>query len=75
MTGASLPKPDLGRFGVWVRTAAPPEQAVEIERLGYGAVWVGGSPAAALSFVEPILEQTTTLQVGHRRRHHLDGCP
>ena len=40
-----------------------PEQAVEIERLGYGAVWVGGSPAAELEFVEPLLEATTTLQV------------
>lgn len=57
------PKPDLGRFGVWVREAIRPEQAVEIEKLGYGAVWVGGSPSADLSFVEPILERTTTLQV------------
>ncbi|MGH3554022.1 MAG: LLM class F420-dependent oxidoreductase, partial [Mycobacterium sp.] len=30
---------------------------------GYGAVWVGGSPPAELEWVEPILEQTTTLQV------------
>lgn len=57
------PKPDPGRFGVWVREAIRPEQAVEIEKLGYGAVWVGGSPSADLSFVEPILERTTTLQV------------
>jgi probable F420-dependent oxidoreductase len=40
-----------------------PEQAKEIEALGYGAVWVGGSPPAALDWVEPILEKTTTLQV------------
>ena len=31
--------------------------------MGYGAVWVGASPPAELEFVEPILEQTTTLQV------------
>src|SRR5258707_13281906 len=40
-----------------------PEQAVEIERLGYGAVWVGGSTSADLSFVEPILAQTESLTV------------
>jgi probable F420-dependent oxidoreductase len=34
-----------------------------IEALGYGAVWVGGSPTAELDWVEPILDQTTTLQV------------
>jgi probable F420-dependent oxidoreductase len=56
-------KPDLGRVGVWTSGAPTPEQAAEIEKLGYGAVWVGGSPAADLSFVEPILEKTETLQV------------
>ena len=38
-------KPDLGRFGVWTGGPVTPEQAVEIEKLGYGAMWVGGSPA------------------------------
>ena len=63
MTDAVSLKPDLGRFGVWTGGPVKPEQAVEIEKLGYGAVWVGASPAADLSFVEPILEQTETLQV------------
>ena len=63
MTDLAGSKPELGRFGLWVRDAVPPEQAVEIEKLGYGAVWVGGSPAAELSFVEPILARTTTLRV------------
>ena len=63
MTDAISLKPDLGRFGVWTGGPVKPEQAVEIEKLGYGAVWVGASPAADLSFVEPILEQTETLQV------------
>ena len=40
-----------------------PEQAAEIEKLGYGAVWIGGSPAGDLNYVEPILERTETLQV------------
>jgi probable F420-dependent oxidoreductase len=56
-------KPGLGRYGVWTFGAVKPEQAVEIEKLGYGAVWVGGSPAGDLNYVEPILERTDTLQV------------
>ena len=47
-----------GHFGT-----PKPEQAVEIEKLGYGAVWIGGSPAGDLEHVEPILERTETLQV------------
>jgi probable F420-dependent oxidoreductase len=56
-------KPDLGRYGVWTFGAPKPEQAVEIEKLGYGAIWIGGSPAGDLNYVEPILERTETLQV------------
>ncbi|MCW2553360.1 MAG: hypothetical protein JWR78_3141, partial [Mycobacterium sp.] len=63
MTDVSELKPNLGRFGVWTAGAVTPEQAVEIEKLGYGAVWVGASPPADLAFVEPILEATETLQV------------
>lgn len=55
-------KPDLGSFGSFGRGVTP-EQAARIEALGYGAVWVGGSPPAALDWVEPILAATTTLQV------------
>jgi probable F420-dependent oxidoreductase len=56
-------KPDFGRYGVWTFGVLKPEQAVEIEKLGYGAVWIGGSPAGDLNYVEPILERTDTLQV------------
>ncbi|ORV14730.1 LLM class F420-dependent oxidoreductase [Mycobacterium celatum] len=62
MTDAAASKPNLGRFGSFGRGVTP-QQAREIEALGYGAVWVGGSPPAELEWVEPILEQTTTLQV------------
>jgi probable F420-dependent oxidoreductase len=55
-------KPNLGRFGSFGRGVTP-DQAKDIEALGYGAVWVGGSPPAELDWVEPILEKTTTLQV------------
>jgi probable F420-dependent oxidoreductase len=63
VTDVSGLKPDLGRFGVWTFGAPKPEQAAEIEKLGYGAVWVGGSPAGDLNYVDPILEATETLQV------------
>lgn len=56
-------KPALGRFGVWTGSPVTPDQAVEIEKLGYGTVWVGASPAADLAFVEPILEKTDNLQI------------
>lgn len=56
-------KPDLGRYAVWTFGSPTPEQAAEIERLGYGAIWVGGSPAADLAFVEPLLAATSSLQV------------
>ncbi len=60
-------KPDLGPYGVfghytqWQQFS--PAQLQEIEALGYGAIWAGGSPPAELDWVEPILESTTTLQV------------
>lgn len=63
MTESLSLKPDLGRYGVWTFGAVQPEHAVEIEKLGYGALWVGGSPAADLAFAEPILERTQTLQL------------
>jgi probable F420-dependent oxidoreductase len=64
MTEAVALKPDLGRFGVWLpNRSISPELAAKIESLGYGAVWVGGSPDADLSWVEPALAQTTSLQL------------
>ncbi|MGE2715697.1 LLM class F420-dependent oxidoreductase [Mycolicibacterium litorale] len=57
-----MTKPDLGRYGVF-GSGVSPAQARDIEALGYGAVWVGGSPPAELDWVEPILDATTTLQV------------
>jgi alkanesulfonate monooxygenase SsuD/methylene tetrahydromethanopterin reductase-like flavin-dependent oxidoreductase (luciferase family) len=55
-------KPDLGPFGVF-GNAVSPEEAKDIEALGYGAVWVGASPSVDLEWVEPMLASTTTLQV------------
>lgn len=64
MTEAAALKPDLGRFGVWLPTRSiTPGLAAQIEALGYGAVWVGGSPDADLAWVDPALAQTTSLQL------------
>jgi len=63
MTSSDITTPNLGRFGFF-GLGATPEEAQEIERLGYGTIWVGGSPPAELPFVEPLLDATTTLKVG-----------
>ncbi|MGV0743465.1 LLM class F420-dependent oxidoreductase [Mycolicibacterium sp. XJ870] len=55
-------KPDLGKFGVWTTTPVSPEVAVEIQRLGYGAVWVSSAAPDDLSWVDPIFDQTTALK-------------
>ncbi len=55
----------LGPFGVWRGTPqVTPELAAELERLGYGALWLGGSPAADLAIVDQLLAVTGTLMVG-----------
>lgn len=58
-----LKKIELGRYGVWRAGSVPPELAVEIERLGYGALWLGASPTADLTEVERLLDATETLVV------------
>ena len=54
----------LGRFGVW-RSASlvTPELAGGIERLGFGALWLGSSPAGELIQAEELLDATSTLTV------------
>jgi probable F420-dependent oxidoreductase len=55
----------LGTFGVWRGTLqVSPELAVHLEQLGYGALWLGGSPAADLEIVDRLLAATTALTVG-----------
>jgi probable F420-dependent oxidoreductase len=64
MTDAVSLKPELGRYGVWLGTRSlAPGLAAQIESLGYGAAWIGGSPDADLAWVEPALKQTTSLQL------------
>jgi len=63
--------PDLGRIGVWSvglratdpqRRSETADAAAELEQLGYGAIWVGGSPP--LDQVEPLLAATSRITVG-----------
>ena len=55
----------IGRFGVW-RSAGQttPDIAVGLEALGYGAVWLGGSPSGDLALVDRLLDATSNLTVG-----------
>jgi probable F420-dependent oxidoreductase len=54
----------LAEIGVWARQdRTSPELAAELEELGYGALWVGGSPSADLAVPERLLDATSTLVV------------
>jgi probable F420-dependent oxidoreductase len=54
----------LGEFGVWRRLAeSTTEMAREAEALGYGALWIGGSPPGDLEGVERIIEATERIPV------------
>jgi probable F420-dependent oxidoreductase len=54
----------LGRFGVWRGvTQVTPSLAASLEQLGFGALWLGSSPAADLAVVDELLSATSTLVV------------
>lgn len=55
----------LGTYGVW-RGAWQTDTAfaTEVERLGYGTLWLGGSPDGELLLVDELLAATSTLMVG-----------
>lgn len=53
-----------GTLGIWAHaTKLSPELAREAEKLGYGAIWIGGSPGGDLSIVDGLLEATDRLVV------------
>ena len=55
---------ELGRIGIWRHPSGlTPEVAAEVEALGYGAIWVGGSPGGDLSVVENLLDATDHIAV------------
>jgi probable F420-dependent oxidoreductase len=54
----------LGRYGMWRTTAGlGPELAAEVESLGFGAIWIGGSPGADLELAESMLAATARIAV------------
>jgi probable F420-dependent oxidoreductase len=57
----------IGPVGVWGHSSwsefGDPAALAELERLGYGTAWLGGSPPADLSTVEPVLAASTSLVV------------
>jgi probable F420-dependent oxidoreductase len=55
----------VGQFGVWQGAAqGTPELAAGLEQLGYGTIWLGGSPGGDLQIVQDLLAATSTLNVG-----------
>lgn len=54
---------NLGRIGVWTPGTPSPELARGLDELGYGAIWVGGSPGGELDGVHSTLAATTRLTV------------
>jgi probable F420-dependent oxidoreductase len=55
---------ELGQIGIWQGAAnLTPELAAEVERLGYGSIWIGGSPGGDLGIVEDLLDATDHIAV------------
>jgi probable F420-dependent oxidoreductase len=55
---------ELGKIGIWRHPSGlNPELLTEVEALGYGAVWLGGSPAGDLAVVEDVLGATDHIAV------------
>jgi len=55
----------VGQIGAWQRSPmVSPDMARGLEALGYGTLWVGGSPSGDLALVEQLLDATTTLTLG-----------
>jgi probable F420-dependent oxidoreductase len=55
----------LGPFGIWRGASqVTPDLAVSLERLGYGTIWLGGSPDGGLQVVSDLLAATSTLMFG-----------
>jgi probable F420-dependent oxidoreductase len=54
---------EIGRVGVWVRAAPDARLAQGLEELGFGAIWIGGSPGGELPEVQSTLAATTRIAV------------
>jgi len=54
----------VGRFGIWRSVSlVTPDLAASLEGLGFGALWLGGSPGGDLAVVDELLGVTTNLVV------------
>ncbi|SHG16265.1 probable F420-dependent oxidoreductase, MSMEG_4141 family [Jatrophihabitans endophyticus] len=59
-----MTSPHLGPLGTWGHESLfDPQLARDLESYGYSAIWLGGSPAADLAAVEPLLAATENLVV------------
>ncbi|QKW37099.1 LLM class F420-dependent oxidoreductase [Actinomadura sp. NAK00032] len=59
-----MDKIELGRLGIWRPwSALDPELAKDVEDLGYGAVWIGGSPRGDLEIAERLLAGTDRIVI------------
>jgi probable F420-dependent oxidoreductase len=59
-----MTRSELGSIGVWrPGQLLDASLAARLEELGFGAVWVGGSPSGDLALVQELLDATTTLSV------------
>jgi probable F420-dependent oxidoreductase len=55
---------DVGRYGIWRgHWGLSPEFAAEAEALGYGAIWIGGSPDGDLALAESMLDATERIVI------------
>jgi len=55
---------ELGKVGIHrLPSGLTPEVATEVEALGYGAIWVGGSPPGDLGVVERLLDTTEHIAI------------
>jgi probable F420-dependent oxidoreductase len=55
---------EFGKLGIWrSESDLTPEIAQTAEKLGYGAIWIGGSPSAPLEIVDRLLSATDRITV------------
>ncbi|HTQ89274.1 MAG TPA: LLM class F420-dependent oxidoreductase [Streptosporangiaceae bacterium] len=56
---------ELGTVGIWRHSSGlTPDVVTEVEALGYGAIWLGGSPDGDLGVVDQLLDATERIVVG-----------
>jgi len=55
---------ELGTYGIWKRAAdTTTDLARTVEDLGYGSLWVGGSPSGDLGVIAEVLEATESIGI------------